>query len=144
MKLQKVKLITINRYPSEKPYIGVGDFFIDFQDNHIYECYQNHHDKKVLKYWQPIKFAIVYFDDEDSIIINHDEILTYKFRCEMLDEVLTEGGVLATKFRDSDFDISLCELIILADHGICWIDESKKIIHLQENQTHVSKTLLTD
>lgn len=142
MNVQKVKLIIVNQYPIEKPYIKVNDFFIDFkEDGRISQCHQNHFDKKILKNWQPIKFAIVYPDDEDQIILTHEEIFNSKFRCEMLDEVLTEDGRISTKIKETSFDISLCDLILSNDQSSCWLTEDKVIL-LQENQQQVSRSKL--
>jgi hypothetical protein len=142
MNLQKVQLITVNQYPTEKPYIRENDFYLDFNTNQIFRSECEHNNKKILMGYQPIKFLLILPGQQAKAIMSHEEIIQCKFKCEMLDDLMDDIGLFSTKFQEFSFDVSLCELILLAEKGVCWLDYSKKVIHLQENQTHVSRKSL--
>lgn len=143
MKPQKVKLITINQYPTEKPYIVIGDLFRSMKDDNISQSNQNYFNKKVLNHWQPIKLAIVSLDTGIEIILDHDAILGCQFKYEMLDRVVDESGAIHTKFKTSPFDVDLCDLILKINEGICWLDGSKHIIYLQPTMEKKNESVQT-
>jgi hypothetical protein len=143
MRLRKVKLIAINQYPTEKPYIAVGDLFRSMEDDNLWQSHQNHFNKKVLQYWQPIKLAIVSINENEGFetILDHSAILACQFKYEILDQVLDEEGGIRSKLKTSSFDPDLCDLILKINEGVCWIDDTKHIIYLQQTTEKKSESV---
>lgn len=157
MKTTKVRMVLIDQYPTKPPYVQKDSFYYNKFTGQIFQSETTFNKKEFLDDFQPVKLALVSFIASRStkpinkadegvigviinkafhkIILPHEQLINSEINCEVLDSVVDEGGTIKTAFKTIDFNLSLCELIILENKGICWVQpvgEDKNIIHVEE------------
>ena len=141
--MKKVTLIPLHIFPSIKPYIRENDFYIDKATGQYFRCECDHNNKKILSDFQPIRFSMI--DEEGLEVLSHEQIIKSSINYAMLDELIDEVGLISTKHVLTTFDVELCELIIIADDGVCWIEQKGDghVIHLQDTKPITRKQLFS-